>query len=187
MSTDTATSSSVIARHLSGVTELIRDLDHCELAAIAAVIDAATQAGRCVFVCGNGGSAATAEHFVADLTHVTGAKAMCLSSNVSQITATGNDCGYDQIFARELRLWLEPNDVVLALSVSGTSPNCVNALQFAQQSGAITVGLLGAETTGCAEHAHHALHVGSTDHRSVESVHMAITHAITDAIASMHG
>jgi D-sedoheptulose 7-phosphate isomerase len=83
---------------------------------------------RYVFVCGNGGSAATAEHFTNDL-FSRGIKAICLNSNNSIITMIGNDFGYKYIYKRQLDLFAEPGDLLIVFSVSGTSPNIVEALK----------------------------------------------------------
>src|SRR5438477_9815836 len=92
---------------------------------------------RQIFVFGNGGSAANASHFMTDLGKGASDKlgkrfrVLCLSSDVSWITALGNDYSYDDVFARQLQNYGRSGDVVLALSVSGNSPNCVRALEWA--------------------------------------------------------
>ncbi len=176
-------SSSTLRSHLSQVADLIDSLDEQILVAIADRIHTATVQGSSVYVFGNGGSAATAEHFVTDLTHVAGTRALCLSSNVSQISATANDLSYEAIFARQLETWLRPGDVAIAISVSGRSQNCVRALHFAAKNGASTIGLLGDGCPDTARICTAALVVPSTDHRTVESVHMAATHAIANELA----
>ena len=85
---------------------------------------------RFVFVCGNGGSAATAEHFTNDL-FSKGIKAMCLNSNVSIVTMIGNDFGYDQIFSRQLDVFANHEDLLITISCSGTSPNISRAIDTA--------------------------------------------------------
>ncbi len=80
--------------------------------------------GHQVFVCGNGGSAATAEHFTNDL-FSKGIKAICLNSNISIMTMIANDFGYNHVFSKQLEVYAEPNDVVIAFSASGESPNII--------------------------------------------------------------
>ena len=80
--------------------------------------------GNTVFVCGNGGSAATAEHFTNDL-FSKGVRAICLNSNVSIMTMIANDYGYEYIFQKQLELYAEPGDLVIVFSVSGKSENIV--------------------------------------------------------------
>src|SRR5256886_11047183 len=103
-----------------------------------------------IFIMGNGGSAATASHFALDLaknTIMQGAprlKAISLTDHVPLITAWSNDTAYEHIFAEQLANLIEPGDVVIGISTSGNSLNVINALLLAKQSGAATVGLLGA-------------------------------------------
>lgn len=77
---------------------------------------------RMVFICGNGGSASTAEHFTTDLVKK-GIPAFCLNSNVSVITMIANDYGYDEIFKRQLEVVADEEDLLITISCSGTSPN----------------------------------------------------------------
>jgi phosphoheptose isomerase len=85
------------------------------------------QGARFVWVCGNGGSASTAEHLTNDL-FSKGIKAICLNSNVSIMTMIANDFGYEYVFSKQLDLYADENDLVIAFSVSGESPNVLNAI-----------------------------------------------------------
>lgn len=89
---------------------------------------------RFVYVCGNGGSASTAEHFTNDL-FSKGVKAMCLSSNTSILTMIANDFGYDDIFKRQLLTYAYPGDLLIIISCSGTSKNIVRAKRIAKKLG----------------------------------------------------
>jgi D-sedoheptulose 7-phosphate isomerase len=89
---------------------------------------------RYVFVCGNGGSSATAEHMTNDL-FSKGVKAICLNSNVSILTMIGNDFGYDQVFGRQLEVYGGKDDLLITISCSGTSPNIVEAQRVARERG----------------------------------------------------
>lgn len=82
--------------------------------------------GNMVFICGNGGSAATAEHFTNDL-YAHGVKVMCLNSNVSIVTKIANDHGYEFVFSDQLKVFANEKDLLIVFSVSGKSPNIVNA------------------------------------------------------------
>jgi D-sedoheptulose 7-phosphate isomerase len=83
---------------------------------------------RFVFTCGNGGSAATAEHFTNDL-FSKGIKAICLSSNTSIMTMIANDFGYEHVFRKQLEVYGTPQDLLVVFSVSGRSPNILEALK----------------------------------------------------------
>jgi D-sedoheptulose 7-phosphate isomerase len=85
------------------------------------------RSARFVWVCGNGGSSATAEHFTNDL-FSKGIKAFCLNSNTSIMTMIANDFGYEFVFSKQLDLYANGDDLVIAFSVSGESPNILNAI-----------------------------------------------------------
>jgi len=89
---------------------------------------------RFVFVCGNGGSASTAEHFTCDL-FSKGVKAICLSSNASIMTMIANDYPADTVFGMQIGKYATPEDLLVTISCSGTSPNIVNALSVAKMLG----------------------------------------------------
>ena len=116
---------------------------------ISAIMQAADD-GRTIFVFGNGGGAATASHIACDLSKGTitsddsrRLKVMALTDNVPMLTAWANDAGYEHVFSEQLKNFVQPGDVVLAISASGNSKNVIRALETARQSGAVTVGLCG--------------------------------------------
>ena len=89
---------------------------------------------RFIFICGNGGSAANAEHFATDLIKK-GKRAIALSANSSVITMIANDYGYDKIFSHQLETLATPEDLVVTISCSGTSKNIVEALSLQEKIG----------------------------------------------------
>ena len=89
---------------------------------------------RFIFICGNGGSASTAEHFTNDLFDK-GFKAICLNSNTSIMTMIANDYSYDQVFGRQLKTYASSKDLLITISCSGTSPNIVEAIFVAKYKG----------------------------------------------------
>ncbi len=113
------------------------------------ILRGARERGATVYVAGNGGSAATAAHWVNDLGK--GAKqsgraplrVMSLSDNISWLTALANDEGYERVFAGQLENFARPRDVLIVLSASGNSPNLLRAVELARTRKLITVGLLG--------------------------------------------
>ena len=92
------------------------------------------QAATFVYICGNGGSAANAEHLSNDLFSA-GVKAICLNSNVSIVTMIGNDYGYDEIYSRQLKTYGTSDDLLITISCSGKSPNVVKAIEAAEEIG----------------------------------------------------
>src|SRR5579864_7942948 len=106
------------------------------------------RAGHKVLAVGNGGSAADAQHFVAELVgryliERKGLKAVALTTNTSALTAVGNDYGFDEIFARQIEAIGEAGDVVVAISTSGDSANILRGVEFARNAGMTTIGLTG--------------------------------------------
>ena len=93
-------------------------------------IQSAKERGGTVYICGNGGSAANAEHLANDLLSRR-IRAVCLSSNVSAITMIANDYGYEYIFSKQLEVLANPKDLLIMISCSGTSPNIVEASKIA--------------------------------------------------------
>jgi phosphoheptose isomerase len=87
-----------------------------------------------VFICGNGGSASTAEHFATDLVKK-GVPAYALSANTGVISMIANDYGYDQIFSRQLETYAHPEDLVITISCTGTSLNIIKALDLQEKIG----------------------------------------------------
>ncbi len=104
--------------------------------------------GGCVFACGNGGSAADAQHFAAELTgrferNRHGLPAVSLTTDTSAITSIGNDFGFEVIFSRQLEALAQSGDSLIAISTSGNSANVLKAVEFAKGNGITTIGLLG--------------------------------------------
>jgi len=122
---------------------------------------------RFVFVCGNGGSSATAEHLTNDL-FSRGVKAICLSSNTSIITMIGNDFGYPHIFSRQLNILANDEDLLITISCSGTSRNIVNAINVARD---IRMETYQFETFK-----------NNKDFESLEDKHMQLVHKIKKAL-----
>src|SRR5881296_4082306 len=125
-------------------------LDSIPLETVVKLIETFRQAlneDRQIFVFGNGGSAANASHFVTDLgkgaSDKIGRRFRCLSlnDNVSWMTALGNDYSYEEVFCRQLMNYGRRGDIVLALSVSGNSPNVVRAVDWAKHNGLATIAL----------------------------------------------
>ncbi len=144
--------------------------------------------GNQVFVMGNGGSASTASHFVADLlkTSITNEsnrfKAMSLSDNIPVLLAWSNDESYENIFSNQLENFIQKNDVVIGISGSGNSKNIINAIQFANEKHAITIGLSGKGGGELSNIAKNNLVVQSNDMLTIETMHLLICHLITTMI-----
>jgi D-sedoheptulose 7-phosphate isomerase len=143
------------------------------------------QGGRRLVLCGNGGSASTASHIVADLQknlYLATGKAvwevLSLCDSLPLITAWSNDTEYANVFAAQARSWLRPGDVLLAISGSGNSPNIVNAVEAANEIGSVTIGLSGYGGGRLATLAQHGIMLESRNMQVVEDVHMSILHGV---------
>ncbi len=139
---------------------------------------------RQVFVFGNGGSAANASHFATDLGKGSSDKlgkrfrVLSLNDNVSWMTALSNDYSYEDVFVGQLQNYGKPGDLVISISVSGNSPNCVKALEWAKRNGLKTVALVGANRGRMAEIAEQVLVINDTHYGRVEDGHMGILHML---------
>jgi len=144
----------------------------------------ALEEDRQIFVFGNGGSAANASHFATDLGKGSSDKlgrrfrVVSLNDNVSWMTALGNDYAYEEVFVRQLMNYGRAGDLVLALSVSGDSPNLVKAVEWAKQNGLNTVALVGGKRGRLAEIAEQTIVINDAHYGRVEDAHMGICHMV---------
>ncbi|MCX8089954.1 MAG: SIS domain-containing protein [Verrucomicrobiae bacterium] len=144
----------------------------------------ALQQERQIFVFGNGGSAANASHFATDLGKGASDKVgrrfrvLSLNDNVPWMTALSNDYSYEDVFVGQLQNYGRPGDVAIGVSVSGNSPNCVKALQWAREHGLRTVALVGAKRGRMAEIAERVLVINDTHYGRVEDAQMGILHML---------
>ena len=177
-----------LERYLETSADGVRQLP---VAAIDGVIDAlvgALESERFVYVMGNGGSAANAEHFANDLAKggrrgfPRRFKVLSLASNVPLITAWANDTDYGQVFAEQLRNFVGRGDVAMAISGSGNSENVLNALTLARAVGAVTVGLTGGDGGKLKSLCDHCVVVPSDNMQHIEEQHLVVLHAIYCAI-----
>lgn len=164
--------------------------DPALLATIRAVEDriiASYQAGGRLFICGNGGSAADAQHFAAELTgHFIFDRpplsAEALHANSSHVTAVANDYDYATVFARALEASARPGDTLVAISTSGNSPNVLRAAEKARELGVTVVAMTGATGGKLAEFADYLINVPSTDTGRIQESHIVFIHAISEHV-----
>jgi D-sedoheptulose 7-phosphate isomerase len=141
-----------------------------------------------IFFMGNGGSAATASHFVGDLskgTIVDGFprfKTIALTDNIPNMLAWGNDSGYEDIFIEQLKNLMEPGDVVIGISGSGNSKNVIKALNYANENRGISIGILGYDGGEMIKIVHESIHVPSFNMQQVEDIHVLVSHLLTSMI-----
>ena len=140
-------------------------------------------ARRTVFIIGNGGSAATASHFAEGLSHCGHRiKALSLADRVPSLTAIANDTGYENVFLTPLVNWLEPGDVVVAISTSGNSENELRAVEYARNAGAVTIGMTGFDGGKLARLVDIHLNVPCRVIEQVEDAHLVLAHVLAKAM-----
>ncbi len=151
---------------------------------IAQLLVDAIRAGRRIYLFGNGGSAADAQHIAAELvgrfknSNRPAIPAVALTTNTSNLTAIGNDFGFDDVFKRQVEALVERGDVVWALSVSGTSPNILRAVEAARAKGAKIISFTGQEGTDLKRRSDLCLTADHSDSDRVQEVHQLAYHII---------
>ena len=142
---------------------------------------AALRSGGKIVFFGNGGSAADALHLAAELvvrlrTDRRGLAALALTTNPSVLTAAGNDYGFEHIFSRQIESLVAPQDILVALSTSGTSPNIVHGVEAGRARGAYLVGFTGETGGALADRVDILLNVPSQDPQRIQEAHITIGH-----------
>jgi D-sedoheptulose 7-phosphate isomerase len=175
------------AVYMAELNAALRDLDHATVERMAWALVDAQLGGRTVFICGNGGSSAVATHWAADLSKLTALpgqarlRVMSLTDSASTITAAANDFDYAEIFTDQLRTFMAPGDVVIGISTSGRSPNVLRAMEYANQHGALSIGITGQGGQALKAIASLTLVIASTSVQRIEDVagvaaHLACLH-----------
>ncbi len=140
-----------------------------------------------IFVFGNGGSASNASHFITDLakgaSEISNNRFKCMSLNehTGLITAISNDYAFEDVFVKQLENFANPEDLLLTMSVSGSSPNLVKAIEWANENNLYTIALVGGKKGIISEIADKVVIVDSTHYGRVEDLHMMICHIIAYA------
>lgn len=169
--------------HLKVIDELKQQqpvLEH-----IAQTMTDAILAGRKILWCGNGGSAADAQHLAAEFVGRFRRErkplgSVALTTDTSVLTSIGNDYGFDQVFSRQVLALAEPGDVVVGISTSGNSPNVVEALAAAKECGAFTVAMTGGGGGKMASMANATICVPTKDTARVQEGHILCGHMLCD-------
>lgn len=174
--------------YLNEAKKIIGKLDREKIESAINMLLDAHKKDRQVFIIGNGGSATTATHFANDLCkfcNVKGKKrfrAISLTDNISTITALANDTSYDKIFSEQLLNLVNKDDILIALTASGNSPNVIEAVKAAKQHGAKTLAFLGFNGGKVKNMVDEYVLVEYDDFGLVESVHLLLEHLIVSSI-----
>jgi D-sedoheptulose 7-phosphate isomerase len=157
------------------------------LASAAEALVACLEGGGTAYFCGNGGSAADAQHLACELAgrylvDRPALAAVALSTNSSSLTAIGNDFGYDAVFARQLEGLGAPGDVLVAITTSGRSPSVLNAVHVAHACGMIVIGLTGPAGRRFASACDHALVAPGRSTPRIQEAHIALGHTLCELV-----
>jgi D-sedoheptulose 7-phosphate isomerase len=171
-----------LAQSIATMQATLADLHIADtIATIAELTANAMQAGRKLLVAGNGGSAADAQHLVAEFVVRLSAnrpalRAIALTTDSSILTACANDFGFDQIFSRQIESLGQPGDVFLGISTSGNSPNILRALEQAREMDIITVGFSGSGGGQMRDLCDYNVIIPSTTTMNIQECHLALEH-----------
>lgn len=185
---------SIVTQLISDHVRIISALEHLEteIHNFGKILVDGLRNGKRVLLCGNGGSAADAQHIAAELvcrfeSHRRPLPAIALTTDTSALTAIGNDLGFEQLFARQVAALGSPEDILIAISTSGNSPNVVEAVLTARRNGLITIGLLGQDGGRLKDLVDHGLVIPSPVTARIQECHILIGHiwcAMADAAFS---
>lgn len=159
---------------------------------VGALLAAVLQAGNKLLVCGNGGSAADAQHLASELTgrfikDRRPLAAIALSTDSSALTCIGNDYGFDDVFARQVQALARPGDCFIGISTSGRSPNVLKAAAAAREAGAKVVGLLGRDGGPLLAESDLAIVAPSDVTARIQEVHILVIHTLCGLIEQKLG
>lgn len=158
-----------------------------QINSIAQVIINAFKNGNSVYFCGNGGSAADAQHLAAEFSgrfylDRQPLPSEALHCNTSFMTAVGNDYGYENVYARLVQAIGKAGDILIGISTSGNSPNILKALTVAQTKGMITVGLAGKTGGKMVGEIDHLIRIPSSDTPRIQEAHITVGHIICEIV-----
>jgi phosphoheptose isomerase len=159
-------------------------LDGTAIDRAAAMLDTAIRAGRMIYSCGNGGSAAISNHLLCDVLKgvqtdtALRPRVVSLASHLELITAIANDISYDEVFAYQLRTMARPGDVLITISSSGNSENIVRAIEWARANGVGSIAMTGFSGGRSAGLAEVKLHVEAENYGVIEDIHQSLMHCL---------
>jgi len=173
-----------VADYAAGMTAALQSIRATEIERAVTALRRAIRDDRIVFACGNGGSAAIANHLTCDCSKGIATdttlrpRVVSLSSTVELVTAIANDMDYAEVFAYQLRNAARPGDLLITISSSGDSENIVRALAWAADNGLGTIALSGFSGGRSAAMADISLHVDAANYGIVEDVHQSLLHIL---------
>jgi len=182
--------------YFEDIAEMAEKLDHDRsIHDVVKVLEKAREAGRQVFIAGNGGSAGTASHMAADLCKMAEIKAISLVENASLMTALINDDGWEELYIEQLERFYNRGDILITLSVHGGkgtdkagkwSQNLMKAINYVKDNGGTTIALTGFDGGAMLRECDFCINVPAESTPVVESMHVVLHHYITFALYKGH-
>jgi D-sedoheptulose 7-phosphate isomerase len=175
-----------VGEHLEAVATLA-ETEIAAMVSIAEVFARAIKSDRTVWLCGNGGSAADAEHVMAEFVgrfvdKSSGWRAISLTANAATLTSLANDFGYRQVFARQLEALAKSGDVLVAISTSGESANVLDAVDSARRMGLETVAVVGGGGGAVAAKADRVFAAPSSNTQRIQEMHILFWHVVCELL-----
>jgi D-sedoheptulose 7-phosphate isomerase len=182
--------SQYISQYYSELKTSLDSISPVTLGEIVAVLKRAAAHHKMIYICGNGGSAATASHMACDLakgTRIAGFpyfRAIALTDSMAQLSAWANDTSYENCFSGQLEGLGQPGDILIAISGSGNSANVLSAVATAEQLGMTTIGFVGFQGGKLKPMVDYSIVVPANNIEQVEDAHMTLVHSIATALRS---
>jgi D-sedoheptulose 7-phosphate isomerase len=166
------------------LVDTIQNIDKESIVKCAEILLKAYENGNNIFICGNGGSAATASHFACDINKGVSYslekrfRVIPLTDSLSTITAYTNDVNYEIIFVEQLKNFFQKGDVIIGISGSGNSQNVLNAIEYVNNNGGVSIGWTGFSGGKLKEIVHYSINANIEDMQVSEDIHMITTHLL---------
>lgn len=182
----------IITNYLDSLKKAISEIDIAAVENLIAILKNAKDRNSTVYIMGNGGSSATASHFVCDIAKGIESgekrfKVICLNDNFASVTAYANDMSYDEIFSEQLKIFAQPDDVVIGISSSGNSKNILKAIEYANSRNCITVGLTGSNGGELKKISQHSFHIETKKNelQIAEDLQLSVIHIIMKVLQNL--
>lgn len=180
-----------LQRYLNEEIEILKRLDLESINTIMNILEDARITDKRIFVCGNGGSAATASHYCCDFNKGVSESLEkkynmeCLSDNIPGLMAVANDIGYEEIFRFPLRNKMKRGDILIGISGSGNSKNVIYAMEYAKLVGGKTIAIVGYNGGRMKEIADYNIHIEIENMQIAEDIHMILDHVMMYVLSDM--
>lgn len=175
--------------YIGQLKDTLDNLDRKEIVQFANILENARRNGNKVFIFGNGGSGSTATHFACDINKGASLgkekrhRIIALTDNIPTLLAYSNDLSFDDVFVEQLKNFIEPGDIVVAISGSGNSKNIIKAIEYANELKNVTVGITGFGGGKLREISTYSINANKNDMQISEDIHMILVHLMMKMLA----